>query len=177
MMWLSVSGDRDIPSLQQVIDDEILPQLEAVDGVYEVDVQGGVHERVSIIVDPARLEEYNLGINDVANSVQANSIDLSGGDFSRNGRSAVIRTYSGYGDLDSIRNVPVGYIPPTATGGQAGNSRDATPILLWQVAEVVIDTPESQNLSRTNGQASVSLRITREPTSILLSCLNNCWQS
>ena len=163
VMWLSVSGDRDIPSLQQVIDDEILPQLEAVDGVYEVDVQGGVHERVSIIVDPARLEEYNLGINDVANSVQANSIDLSGGDFSRNGRSAVIRTYSGYGDLDSIRNVPVGYIPPTATGGQAGNSRDATPILLWQVAEVVIDTPESQNLSRTNGQASVSLRITREP--------------
>ncbi len=116
VMWLSVSGDRDIPSLQRVIDDEILPQLETVDGVYEVEVRGGVHKRVSINVDPDRLEEYGLGINDVANSVQANSIDLSGGDFSRDGRSAVIRTYSGYGDLDSIRNVPVGYIPPTATG-------------------------------------------------------------
>ena len=92
VMWLSVSGDRDIPSLQRVIDDEILPQLETVDGVYEVEVRDGMHERVSINVDPDRLEEYGLGINDVANSVQTNSIDLSGGDFSRDGRSAVIRT-------------------------------------------------------------------------------------
>ena len=163
VMWLSVSGDRDIPSLQRVIDDGILPQLEAVDGVYEVKVRGGVRERVSIIVDPDRLEEYGLGINDVANSVQANSIDLSGGDFSRNGRSAVIRTYSGYGDLDSIRNVSVGYIPPAAPGDRPGSAGDATPILLSQVAEVAIDTPESQNISRTNGQPSVTLRITREP--------------
>ena len=163
VMWLSVSGDRDIPSLQRIIDDEILPQLEGVDGVYDVEIRGGVRERVSVIVDPDRLDEYNLGINDVANAVQANEIDLSAGNFSRNGRSAVIRTYSGYGDLDSIRNVPVGYVASAPVGARPDAAGDVTPILLSQVAEVLIDTPESQNLSRTNGQASVSLRITREP--------------
>lgn len=163
VMLLSVSSDRDIPSLQPIIDQNILPQLEAVDGVSNVRVQGGIHERVSIIVDPDRLREYDLGINDVASSVQANVIDLSGGQFNSNGRSAVTRTYSGYGDLDSIRDVPIGYVSPPASGGRLGLSGDITPIRLSQVADVVIDTPESQIVSRTNGRPSVLLRIAREP--------------
>ena len=104
VMWLSVSGDRDIPSLQRVIDDQILPHLEAVDGVYDVEVQGGVLERVSIIVDHDLLEQHRLSINDVVNAVQANAIDLAGGDFDRNGKSTIVRTYHGYHDLASIGN-------------------------------------------------------------------------
>ena len=52
IMWLSVSGERDIPALQRIVDDEILPRLEAVDGVYDVNVEGGIQERVSVVVDP-----------------------------------------------------------------------------------------------------------------------------
>ena len=162
VMWLSVSGDRDIPSLQRVIDDQILPHLEAVDGVYDVEVQGGVLERVSIIVDHDLLEQHRLSINDVVNAVQANAIDLAGGDFDRNGKSTIVRTYHGYHDLASIGNVPVGYrFPPPAAGGQPGG--DATPVLLSHVAEVVIDTPAASAVSRTNGQPSVSLSVLRKP--------------
>ena len=162
VMWLSVSGGRDIPSLQRIIDDAILPRLEAVDGVDDVEVQGGIHERVSIIVDPSRLDEHNLGINDVIGSIQANEVDLRAANINHNGNSAVIRTYSGYSDLDSIRNVPVGYVGAPATEIGRRTSSSVSPILLSHVAEVVIDTPEAQSVSRTNGQPSVLLRITRE---------------
>lgn len=158
VMWLSVSGERDIPYLQRLVDDEIVPRMEAVSGVYDVEVGGGVRERVSVIVDPARLDEYGLTIQDAVNAVGGNAIDLNAGELRRAGRSVTLRTYHGYGDLDAIRSVPVGFArngPPDAG--------DVRPILVSDVAEVVIDTPEAATVSRTNGQPSLSLSVLRTP--------------
>ena len=163
VMELSVTGERDIPSLQRIIDDRILPPLEAVDGVYDVQVSGGVDERVSVIVDPDLLDGYNLSINDVLNAVRANEIDLSAGELNRDGRSTVIRTYHGYNDLQAIGDIPIGYsVAPSPAGPRAVNG-DTTAILLSQVSEIVIDTPEAESVSRTNQMPSVALSVLSEP--------------
>ena len=164
IMWLSVSGERDIPALQRIVDDEILPRLETVDGVYEVNVEGGVTERVSVIVDPARSDEHGLGIQDVVNAVSGNSVDLNAGALNNGDHSIGLRTYRGYGDLESIRDLPVDYrhaafspagAPPAEDGG--------TPIMLSDVATVRVDTPDAATISRTNGQPSISLQVLQLP--------------
>ncbi len=164
IMWLSVSGERDIPALQRIVDDEILPRLEAVDGVYEVNVEGGVTERVSVIVDPVRSDEHGLGIQDVVNAVSGNSVDLNAGFLNNGDHSIGLRTYRGYGDLESIRDLPVDYrhaafgsagAPPAEDGG--------TPIMLSDVATVRVDTPDAATISRTNGQPSISLQVLQLP--------------
>ena len=158
VMLLSVTGQRDAASLQRIVNKQILPPLEAVEGVYDVQVQGGISERVSVIVDPVLLDEYDLTIQHVADAVGGNSIDLSAGSITRNERSIILRTYHGYDSLDAIRDVPIGFArissPPD------GN---ANPIMVSDVAEVVIDTPEADTISRTNGQPSVSLNVLRLP--------------
>ena len=151
VMRISVSGERDIPSLQRIVDNDIVPQMETVAGVYDVEVGGGVSERVSVIVDPARLDEYGLTIQNVVSAVDGNAIDLNAGELTRVGRSVTLRTYHGYSDLDAVRSVPVGL---------AGGTQ---PILVSDVAEVVIDTPAAATVSRTNGQASLSLSVKRTP--------------
>ena len=166
VMWLSVTGLRDIPSLQRIVDDRILPPLEAVDGVYDVQVQGGIAERVSVIVDPALLDEYDLTIQHVANAVGGNSIDLSAGSIIQGEQSVILRTYHGYDNLDVIRNVPVGFARNAASPG------DVKPILVSDVAEVVIDTPEADTVSRTNGQPSVSLSVLRLPEGNTIAITN-----
>ena len=161
VMLLSVTGERDIPSLQRIIDDDILPRLEAVAGVYDVEVQGGIRERVSVIVDPARTDEYGLTVQDVVGAVSANAADISAGAISHNDKSVVLRTWHGYTDLDTIRSVPVGFSRSPGAAGPA--SGDITPIPLSAVAEVTIDTPEAATIARTNGQPSVSLSVLRLP--------------
>ena len=164
IMWLSVSGERDIPALQRIVDEDILPRLEAVDGVYDVDVEGGVEERVSVIVDPDRSDEQGLTIQDVVNAVAANSVDLNAGTLNNGDRSLGLRTYRGYGDLDSIRDLPVDYrhaalagpVPPQGANG-------GSPILLSDVAAVRVDTPDASTISRTNRQPSISLQVLRLP--------------
>ncbi len=164
VMLLSVSGQQDIPALRRLTDDEIIPRLEAVNGVYDVSVEGGVAERVSVIVDPARANEHDLTIQDVVNAVTGNSIDLSAGTLTQQDRSIGLRAYQGYANLDSIRNLPVGYTRPSPdpTNPSAGDAT-VTPILLSEVAVVKVDTPESDTVSRTNGQPSLSLQVLRLP--------------
>ena len=158
VMLLSVTGQRDAVSLQRIVDKQILPPLEAVDGVYDVQVLGSISERVSVIVDPVLLDEYDLTIQHVADAVGGNSIDLSAGSITRNERSIILRTYHGYDSLDAIRNVPIGFARNSSPPD--GN---ANPVLVSDVAEVVIDTPEADTISRTNGQPSVSLNVLRLP--------------
>ena len=161
VMLLTVSGNQDIPSLRRITDDEIIPRLEAVNGVYEVRVEGGVPERVSVIVDPARTNEHNLTIQDVVNAVSGNAIDLNAGTLNNDERSIGLRAYQGYGNLDSIRDLPVGYTRESANPTTPGST--VTPVLLSDVATVTIDTPESETVSRTNGQPSLSLEVLRLP--------------
>ncbi len=164
IMWLSVSGERDIPALQRVIDDEILPRLEAVDGVYDVNMEGGVQERVSVIVDPARTDEYGLTIQDVFGAISGNSVDLSAGSLDQGDRSIGVRAYRGYSDLESIRNIPVDYRHAASGPGDRPNADGGgTPVLVSDVATVEIDTPGSATVSRTNAQPSISLQVLQLP--------------
>ena len=160
VMRYSVTGDRDIPSLRRIIDDQIVPPLEAIPGVYDVTVQGGITERVSVIVDPESLDEYDLSIQSVINAVSSNSIDLNAGSIEQGARSLALRTWHGYTDLDAIAAVPVTYTRDTAGPNATGK---VTPVLLSQVADVVIDTPQAGTVSRTNGQTSISVSVLRLP--------------
>ena len=162
VMFLSVTGERDIPSLQRVIDDSILPRIEAIDGVYDVQVQGGITERVSIIVDPTLLDAHGITLPEVMAAVSGNATDVSAGNIVRDDKSVVLRTYHGYTDLDAILNIPVGFARNNV-GPVPSAAGEATPILLSSVAQVAIDTPEAETVARTNGQPSVSLNVLRLP--------------
>lgn len=164
VMLLSVSGQQDIPSLRRITDDEIIPRLEAISGVYDVTVDGGVPERVSVVVDPARTNEHDLTVQDVVNAVSGNAIDLSAGTLTSDDRSIGLRAYQGYANLDSIRNLPVGYTRTAPNPvNPAPTDSTVTPVLLSDVATVTVDTPESDTVSRTNGQPSLSLEVLRLP--------------
>lgn len=169
VMYLSVSGERDIPSLQRVVDDQIVPKLEAVNGVYNVEVRGGISERVSIIVDPELLAQHDLTIQHIISSVSANAADISAGSINHDDKSVVLRTYFGYTDLDTIRSIPVGYTrsPGPPTGDAAG-----TPVPLSAVATVAIDTPEADTVVRTNDNPSISLRVLRLPEANTIEITN-----
>ena len=66
VMQFSVLGDRDIPSLQRVVEDLIVPAIERVDGVFEASIIGKVDEQVSIKADPGKLEDLGLSLSDAA---------------------------------------------------------------------------------------------------------------
>jgi multidrug efflux pump subunit AcrB len=117
VIQLSVTGDRDIPSLQRILDEVIVPQIERVDGVFEVSVQGEVDEQVTITVDTDKLEDLGLSMQQVSNAIQGNNTSFPAGDIDRNGSSFSVRATHELGSLEDIRSLPVGFESNGNPGG------------------------------------------------------------
>ena len=164
VMELSVSGERDIPDLVKIVEGQIVPRLQAVPGVFGVDIGGAIAEQVFVTVDPTRLDTYGLTIQNIIGALQGNSVDVTAGSVtSRDGR-VTVRAFHGYTNLDAIRQLPVGFSRGGASDGPRRDSGGAaTPISLAEVADVRVATPEARTVSRTNGHPSVSLEVHKTP--------------
>ena len=163
VMELSVSGQRDIPSLQKVIESQIVPRLEAVTGVFSVEIEGGVSEQVFVTVDPDLLNTYGLTLQNVIGAIQGHAVDVTAGRLITEGRSVTLRAFHGYANLDAINNLPVGFVGSDGGAGNRSSGANATPIRISDVAVVEVNTPEASTVSRTNGQPSVSLNVLKTP--------------
>ena len=167
VMQLSVIGDRDIPSLQRVLDDQILPVIEGVDGVFQVTTIGRVSERVTVTVDTAKLQDLGLSMSHVGRALRENNASFPGGDLDQGGTNFRIRAIHQFGSLEDIRNLTVGFEPaPVASPGPPvgdGSHRGERRVLLRDVAEVEVGTAESSRISRANGKPSLNLVIIKDP--------------
>ena len=159
ILQLSIIGDRDIPSLQRLVDDLIVPSIERVDGVFEADVIGKSNERVVVTLDTDKLEDLSLPISQVAKAIRENNISFPAGSIDDGTQSFPVRTAHELGSLDEFRNLVVGFenVP--------GRKRGDRPILLSDVAEVSLSTEKATRISRTNGKPSLNIAITKEPDS------------
>ncbi len=168
VMQLSVVGDRDIPSLQHYIDDLVVPRFERVDGVSRVYVLGQVEERVTVSVDPERLQELGLSMSQVSEAVRSNNMGLPAGNIADGAITFPVRAINELSTLDDILNLTVGYeavvLPGGAPGGRAAASLDGQrPILLSDVARVELGTADAASISRTNGKPSLNITIIKDP--------------
>lgn len=157
VIQLSVIGDRDIPSLQRIMDDLIIPAIERVDGVLEAAVLGRSDEQVLITVDTDKLEDLGISLSQVSQAVRENNISFPAGDIDDGKRIFPVRTAHELGSLDEIRNLVAGFeqVP--------GSPRGQRPILLSDIAEVRLGTAEASRISRTNGKPSLAILVIKEP--------------
>ncbi len=164
VMELSISGERDIPDLVRVVERQIIPRLQSLPGVFDVQIEGAVDEQVFVTVDPVLLDTYGLTIQNVIGALQGNSVDVNTGSMTSGDGTVTVRAFHDYTNLEAIRQLPVGF---SRDGGATGPSRaaggNATPISLAEVADVRVATPEARTVSRTNGNPSVSLDVQKTP--------------
>ena len=151
VMQLSIIGERDIPSLQRVVDDLILPVIERVDGVFEAPVIGRVDEQVSITADAAKLEDLGLTLSQVADALSDNNISLPAGSIDDGTTSYPVRTSHQLGSLQEFRDLVIAF---EKDGSGILTSR---PVRLSDVARVEISTEKAARISRTNQKPSLGI--------------------
>lgn len=80
----------------------VIPALEQVPGVANVDNFGGFTKEFQLEVDPQQLLHFGVGMNDVINAISANNTNAGGGRVSRGEQSYVIR---GEGLLRTLKDM------------------------------------------------------------------------
>ena len=148
--------DLDMDMMGDFIEDNVRTRLERVPGVSQVNVSGGADLQVQIIVDPARLAERRVTLDELRGAIRARNRDVSGGDVDSGKRRVLVRTIGRYDSLGAIEDTVI-----------AG--RDEALIRLKDVADVQLDHSELRSKSFVDGEPGLGLSVRREPGSNVIS--------
>ncbi|HEV2471906.1 MAG TPA: efflux RND transporter permease subunit, partial [Chthonomonadales bacterium] len=166
------SPGQNLQQLRALVDNTIKPRIERVPGVASVKVVGGRQREIDVAVDPLKLQQYGLTVEDVVNSVGAAGRDIAGGDITYRARQTDVRLSGAYTSLGAIRSTQILNPPvePTISGAQA-SSAGADPattlpspaLTVADVATVSDARAEQESIERINGSPGVSLLLNKAP--------------
>lgn len=132
MFTLEGAGRSNI-ELRTLLDWTIRPRLLSIEGVADVNSLGGEVRAFEVIPQPQKLLALDLSIGDLARAIGANNRNAGGDRVVRNDEVLLVRTLGRMEGIEDLRATPV-------------TTRDGTPILLSQVADVQLGS-----LSRYGG--------------------------
>lgn len=97
----------DLGELRALQDWYIRFALQTVEGVSEVASFGGFQKQYQVIVDPLKLQYYNIPIMDVINKIKANNNDAGGGKFEQADIGYIIRGLGFIKDIKQIEEISI----------------------------------------------------------------------
>ena len=75
----AVTAKESYPSLDKLLNDEVIPQLNRVDGIGNLTVSDEPERYVYIYLDQSKLDAYGLTVESVGNMITANNLNMSSG--------------------------------------------------------------------------------------------------
>ena len=139
----------DMVLMQDFIDDHVRTRMETVPGVSLVNVYGGAERQIQILLDPERLSERDISIQDVRQAITERNRDISGGEIESGKRRYLLRTVGRFRDLQDLRELIL---------VRRGDSL----IRLGDVAEIKLDHYELSRISYTDGDPVIGLSVRRQ---------------
>lgn len=174
IMQITVTDSTDdLGRLTELVENEIKPKLEGVEGVAAVDITGSRDKQVIITLDPSKLAAYGLTQEQVAGVISASNLNYPLGIVREEGLDLQVRMLGKMPDLEAVRDLVVGYAPggPGAAGTaglqggmQARPGFALSPVKLRDAAAVEMGYSPVTSITRINGQHGVTLEVHRMGT-------------
>lgn len=97
----------DLGELRALQDWYVRFALQTVEGVSEVASFGGFQKQYQVIVDPLKLQYYNIPLMDVVNEIRKNNNDAGGSKFEQSGIGYIVRGIGYIKDIREIEEIPI----------------------------------------------------------------------
>jgi len=148
-------GEGTLDQIRTVVDEKVVPRLEAIDGISSVEVYGGRSRSIEVVLDHQALEAYGITAGQVASRIaeQSGRREYLGQVIDRRKRYFV-NLVSQYASLPSFGDLVI---------------KDAGPVLLKSIATIGEGGSERTTISRVNGQEAVAVTLQRTWDSNLIS--------
>ena len=91
------------------VDDVVAPEFERVPGVAAVNAFGGQRHEMQFLADPVKLAARKITISQLANALDRENANVSGGDFDEGKGNYTVRTSAEYTSAGDVESVVVAY--------------------------------------------------------------------
>ena len=146
----SITADETYAGLDKILNDEVVPQLNHIDGIGNISLSGSPDRYVYVNIDQQKLDAYGLTLEQVGQVVTANNLNLSSGTVKMPQEQYQMQVRSEYIESSEIEDLMVTMTPQ----GQQVFIRDIA---------TVKDTIKDLSLDeKTNGREAVRLIIAKQ---------------
>ena len=145
---IALQGD-DLNRLQTLAEDVITPALERIDGIASVTIYGGTEQEITVKLDPARAQRYNLTNNYLTQFLSAENLLYPGGEVHNGSKTLTVSTDAKYTSVDDVRNTLI----TLQTGGT---------IRLGEVADIEIEYKDQDTIAKMSGHECVMLMVSKQ---------------
>ena len=146
VLSLELFGDAD-PTTLKMTAERIKENLLKLDSVNKIDINGVKNYEISIEVNEQNLQKYNLSMEQIADAIRKNSVNLSSGSLVTESRNINIKTEQRAYTGEQFSNL---VIRENEAGGQ---------LKLSEIANINDGFSDEKSFSRFNGKPSVQLQI------------------
>ncbi len=157
MYSVSTTDGRDA---LQIVNDDIVPELEAISTVAKVEVHGGQENYIRVLLDEEALKQYGLSMAQVAQFIGATDYMVPLGSMEQGSQSISAISTSDTKTIQDIERIPLF----TSAGSL---------IQLSDVAEVSWAVKTAGSVSRFNGEETITVSVTKNQTAGTLDMVND----
>ena len=105
VMMIAVTAEESYPALNKLLDDKLVNVLNRVDGVGAVSVIGAPEREVQVNVDPAKLDAYNLTVEQLGQIIAAENVNIPSGTIDIGNNTFNIKADGEFKLSDELRKV------------------------------------------------------------------------
>ncbi len=143
------SSEAALKALRRLAEDRIKNDLEAEEGTAAVKVSGGLEDEIQIRVDQQKLSQLGISIEQIAQRIRSENVNLSGGRLEEGNQRFLVRTLNEFQSVQEFRDAIVAYVADR-------------PVYLRDVATVERGYKEREAITRVRGRESVELAVYKE---------------
>lgn len=149
IMQLAITAENEeFSTLKKIVEEDIKPRLDGVEGVASVSIEGGANKEVQVNLDPEKLASYGLTIQQLQQIIGSENINLPAGRIEDQNQNLPIRVTGQFESINDIASLPV----PTNSGV----------LLLKNMADVQEAYEETTQLSYLNGKDAIGISILKQ---------------
>jgi Cu(I)/Ag(I) efflux system membrane protein CusA/SilA len=140
--YVVLAKNKSLAELRTIQDWYLRYQLAKAEGVAEVAGVGGFVQQYQVVVDPQKLQAYNIPLDKITQAIRGSNTDVGGRVVEMAETEFVVRGHGylrGIGDLGQI----------------VLKSDKGTPVLLQDVARIELGPDERRGLTELNGEGEV----------------------
>jgi len=150
---LQVRGSGGVDRLRNVVEEEVLSELENIDGIAAVRVFGGRERAIEIQLNKEASKALNITPSRVSNLLSSNARDkVFVGTVKEKESQYFVHVHSSYTKVSDLENIVV------APG----------PVLLKDIATIFFDLKEETSYSRVNGKEAISVSLVNDAQANLI---------
>ena len=158
---IGLSSDTlSLEELTRLAKEELIPVIERTPGVATTSISGGAGREVTVLYDPARLQEIGMSDTLLAQMLGAQNVFVPIGPVYDDGKRYMGKVGMEITSIDELKRLVVGVTEPedTGAGSLLGMSLPA-PVYLEDVAEIAVTRSEREGITRVNGETALLITV------------------